>query len=149
MADVRDVHSQVEAVKIAMTQDRNGHVLRLGIHPNDTPESIMRDPVGTRYMVVLVRLDDQGEPVASQVDEDGKKAVILAGTLCSDINFQSWLSRTGHIDDATEEAASVWLRKYLSITSRRELKTNSVARKALYDLRSEFIDGLRTGSLYR
>jgi hypothetical protein len=141
--------TQFEGVKIAMTQDKNGHVLRLSIHPNDTPESIMRDPVGTRYMVVLVRTNDAGEPVPSPVDEDGKKAVALAGTLCGDVKFQSWLARKGHTDDASEEAASVWLRKYLAITSRKELKTDSKARKALYDLRSEFVDDLRTGGLYR
>lgn len=149
MAEVREAHTQFEAVKVAMTQDRNGHVLKMSIHPNDTPESIMRDPVGTRYMVVLVRTDDEGKPVASPIDEEGRKAVALAGTLCSDNNFQQWLMMTGDIEDATENAASVWLRRYLNVTSRKELKFDAVARSKLYGLRDEFTAGLRSGVLLR
>lgn len=145
MEDVREIHTQFEAVKVAMTQDKNGHVLKLAIHPNDTPESIMRDPVGTRYMVVLVRVGDEGQPVAAPVDDDGKKAVALAGTLCNDKNFQSWLAVSGEIDDATEEAAAVWMRKYLKIASRKELKVDKEARQRLDGLRSEFIDAIKGG----
>lgn len=143
MTDVREAHTQVEAVKIAMTQDKNGHILKLSIHPNDTPESIMRDPVGTRYMVVLVRMDDEGNVVASQSDEEGKKAVALAGTLCGDTNFQQWLIAVGEISDLTEVAASSWLRGYLGVTSRRELKDNAEARKKLGGLRDEFVAAMR------
>lgn len=143
MEDIRDIHTQFEGVKVAMTQDKNGHILKLAIHPNDTPESIMRDPVGTRYMVVLVRLDDQGKPVAAPIDEEGKKAVMISGALCSDPNFQEWLVESGLADDMSEVAASTWLRKRLGITSRKELKTDKLARDRLTDVRSEFITWLR------
>lgn len=145
MTDIREAHTQVEAVKIAMQQDKNGHVLKLSIHPSDTPESIMRDPVGTRYMVVLVRMDDEGNVVASQTDEEGRKAIKLAGTLCADENFQQWLIKVGEISDMTEVAASTWLRGYLRVTSRRELKTDAEARKRLQVVRDEFIAALNAG----
>lgn len=147
MEDIRDVHTQFEGVKIAMTQDKNGHVLKLAIHPNDTPESIMRDPVGTRYMVVLVRLGEEGQPVASPQDEEGRKAVKLAGTLCGDEKFQQWLAYSGDIDDMTEDNASAWMRKYLNVTSRKELKTNREARSKLAALRDEFVIAMKSGVL--
>lgn len=141
------MHTQFEAVKVAMTQDKNGHLLKMAVHPNDTPESIMRDPVGTRYMVVLVRLNDEGEPVPSQVDEDGKRAVMLAGTLCTDEKFQQWLVKIGEADEYSEMAATVALRRILNITSRKELKTDSVARQRLLGLRDEFVRDLKAGKL--
>ena len=72
--DVRGVAINFEAVKIAFTQDKNGFVLKLSLHPNDAPESVMMDALGTRYMVALVRLSDDGVPVASPSDEEGKRA---------------------------------------------------------------------------
>ncbi len=147
--DIKEMSTQFEAVKIAMTQDKNGHILKLAIHPNDTPEAIMRDAVGTRYMVVLVRMDDEGKPVASQQDEEGRKAIALAGTLCTDTNFQTWLVINGEINDGTEQAASVWLRQYLNVTSRKELKFDTVARKKLLGLRDQFVNDLRAGRLLK
>jgi hypothetical protein len=149
MSDVRDVHTQFEAVKVAMSQSKDGHILKLACHPNDTPEAIMRDPVGTRYMIVLVRMDDEGKPVASQQDEEGRKAVALAGTLCADDHFQQWLTINNEIDEANEQAASIWLRKYLGLTSRKELKHDAAARKKLLGVRDEFTEALRKGQLLR
>jgi len=147
MQEVREVHTQFEAVKIAMTQDKNGHILKMAIHPNDTPESIMRDPVGTKYMVVLVRMNDEGEPVASQTDEDAKKAIQIAGILCTDEKFQQWLVQIGEADELSEMAATVALRRILKITSRKELKVDSAARQRLLGLRDEFVRDLKAGRL--
>lgn len=145
--DIRVIASKFEAVKIAMTQDKNGHVLKLSIHPNDTPEDIMRDLVGTRYMVALVRINDQDQPVASQATEEGIKAVKLAGTLCSDERFIDWLIYKGYIDDPTETAAAGWLRRYLRITSRKDLKEDRQARQGLLGIRDEFAQAVRSGQL--
>lgn len=147
MNDIADINSTFEAVKVAMTQDKNGHILKLSIHPNDTPEDIMRDLVGTRYMVVLVRVSDEGEPVPSQSTEEGIRAVKLAGTLCGDENFQQWVCMVGGVADLSEETASVWLRRRMGVTSRKDLKTNANARSILYSVRDEFTHDLRNGKL--
>lgn len=139
MTDIREAHTQFEAVKIAMSQSKDGHILKLAIHPNDTPEDIMRDAVGSRYMVVLVRMDDQGQPVASQATEDGIRAVKLAGTLCGDEDFQQWLIEQREADEMSEVAASVALRRLLKVTSRKELKTDREARQRLLAIRDEFV----------
>lgn len=142
--DIRDIASNFEAVKIAMTQDKNGHVLKLSIHPNDTPEDIMRDPVGTRYQVAVVRVNDHGEPVASPAAEEGIRAVKLAGTLCTDPDFQMWMSQQGYASEPTEQAATEGLRIYLGVVSRRELRTDPDARAALARLRDAFVASYRS-----
>ena len=51
-----------EAVKTSMMQDKNGTNIRLTIHPNDVPQDLHKDWVGSRYMVVLVKLNEDGTP---------------------------------------------------------------------------------------
>jgi len=48
-----------EAVKTSMMQDKNGTNIRLTIHPNDVPPQLHKDWVGSRYMVVMVKLDEE------------------------------------------------------------------------------------------
>jgi len=138
--DFKDISTKVEVVKVGMRHTKDGHIFSMAINPHDTPAELMRDPVGQRYLAVLVRLNDQDEPVSSKENEDGKKAVALAGTLCHDASFQEWLAATGEIDDMSEAAASVWLRKRLKVTSRKDLKVDDQARRRLDDVRAEFIE---------
>jgi hypothetical protein len=55
--------SQFEAVKVAIKQDKTGYVLTLSIHPDEIPEEVMRDFVGARYQVVMVRLNGEEKPM--------------------------------------------------------------------------------------
>lgn len=137
--DFEALSTKTECVKIALTQDKNGYVLKLSLSPSDTPEEILRDPVGQRYLAVLVRLNEQDEPVVSKEKEEGDRAVRLAATLCSDGGFQEFLAETGQIDEMADHAAAVWMRKRLGITSRKELKTDKEARQKLLSVRDEFI----------
>ena len=52
-----------EAMKLRLTQDGTGFVLALRVHPNQIPEPLVRDFVGARYMVAMVRINDDEEPV--------------------------------------------------------------------------------------
>ena len=54
-----------EAVKTSMMQDKNGTNIKLTIHPNDVPQDLHKDWVGSRYMVVMVKLNEDGTPVAT------------------------------------------------------------------------------------
>lgn len=131
MEESYDAEHTFEAVKIAMTQDKNGHVLRLSIHPDDTPEAIMRDPVGTRYKVGVYRMGDTDAPVPSKDTEEGMKAVKMAGVLCASEEFQEWLLFRDEIEEASEEAATLWMREKLGVKSRTELRINKAARGIL------------------
>ena len=51
-----------EAIKTSMMQDKNGTNIRLTIHPNDVPPQLHKDWVGSRYMVVMVKINDDGTP---------------------------------------------------------------------------------------
>jgi hypothetical protein len=60
--DIRQNALSFEAVKVSMNQDKNGIILRLNVHPNDCPKELHTDWVGTRYMVAMVRLNDEDMP---------------------------------------------------------------------------------------
>ena len=47
---------QFEGLKTGFRQNKDGYVLSLAIHPDDVPSELMKDFVGSRYMVVMVRL---------------------------------------------------------------------------------------------
>lgn len=143
--EIADIASKFEGVKIAMTQDKNGHILKVAIHPNDTPEDIMRDPVGTRYMVVMVRIGDEGEAVASPTVRDGIMAVNLAGALARDSRFQNWCVQQEMSDVISEPAAADAIRTHCGITTRSSLKTDIPARRRFLALRDEFANDLRRG----
>ena len=48
---------------MAMKQDRTGYVLTLSVHPDEVPDEILRDFVGARYQVVMVRLNGTDQPM--------------------------------------------------------------------------------------
>lgn len=58
-----------EAVKTSMMQDKNGTNIRLTIHPNDVPPQLHKDWVGSRYMVVMVKLNEDGTPDGGENDD--------------------------------------------------------------------------------
>lgn len=141
--DIRAMTSKFEAVQIAMNKDKNGYVLKLAVNPVDAPEDLLRDPVGTRYMIVAVRLNGQDEPVPSKQTTDGNKALKIAGMLCQDERFQEWLMMQNLVDELSEDAAAKAIRTVCGIASRAELKTNSEARKAFLALTARFDQHLR------
>jgi hypothetical protein len=117
---------QFEAVKVALKQDRTGFVLTLNIHPDEIPSELMRDFVGSRYGVAMVRINDDETGV--QYDNRVKKA----GMLCRNREFQYWLKDTGHTTGITEEDAVAFMYEYCGIASRSELNGNAEA-KAKFD----------------
>ena len=129
---------QFEAVKVALKQDKTGYVLTLCMHPDEIPVELLRDFVGSRYQVVMVRLGEHEEPLDRQEAFSGDRSVKIAGLLCRDQEFWKFLLDDNQIISADEEEASDWLRDYLGVKSRTELKTNPEARVRLEQIRSEF-----------
>ena len=128
--------SQFEGKKVSIKQDKNGYILTMSIHPDDVPEEILRDFVGSRYQVVMVRLDDQEQPL----DRDREYgAVKTAALLCKDTAFAQFLIDTGNIFTATEEEVTDWLRESLGVASRAELRDNTAAKKRLLEIQQEFL----------
>ena len=128
---------QFEAVKVALKQDKTGYVLTLCLHPDEIPEELLRDFVGARYQVVMVRLSGDETPL-DRGEFDGQKAVRVAGLLCRDPSFWEWLHEDTQIIEATEKEATDWLRDFLGVASRSELKVNQEARNRLEKLHKDF-----------
>jgi hypothetical protein len=129
--------SQFEAKKVALKQTKDGHVLTLAIHPDESPDEILRDFVGSRYMVVMVRLGDAEEPM-NRDEFAGAQMVKLAGMLCRDKEFWNYLHDTGQLFEKNENECISWIQNYLCIQSRSEIKINKVAQAALKELYTEF-----------
>lgn len=129
---------QFEATKVALKQDKTGYVLTLSMHPDDIPEDLLRDFVGARYQVVMVRLDGNEQPMDRQEEFQGERSIRIAGLLCRDKDFWEYLYEDNQIIEANEKEATDWLRDYLNIPSRSELKTNHNARLMLDSLYREY-----------
>jgi hypothetical protein len=123
---------QFEGVKVALKQDRTGFVLTINIHPDEIPSELMRDFVGSRYGVAMVRINDDETPV--QYNNRVKKS----GILCRDREFQFWVKETGHSADITEEDAVAYIYTACGISSRSELNGNVEAQNIFDKLVSEY-----------
>lgn len=133
---------QFEAVKVAMKQNKDGYGLTLNVHPDEVPDALLRDFVGARYQVVMVRLADDDTPMDRR-EHDGSKALRLSGVLCRESDFWEFLADTGEIFDATEESATDWLRGYLGVSSRADLKVNQEAREKLQTINKAYREWLQ------
>lgn len=133
------VHPHFEVVKVALKQDRTGYILTLNIHPDDIDDSILRDFVGARYQCVLVRLNGNDQPMNKEIEYAGDRIVQAAGVTCKDPEFWQYLFDDLRIMEQSEKYATDWLRDYLGIQSRTELRTNTVARDQFNLLHKEFL----------
>ena len=133
MEKVRDAAVHFEAVKISMSQDKNGITLRLSLHPNECPPSLHTDWVGSRYMVAMVKLNDQDEPEVSDQQREITTMIASAGMLCRNEEFAMFLGGSGG-----EEATANVLRERLGVQSRTEFNNNSEAREKFKALVEEY-----------
>ena len=130
---------QFEGVKVAIKQDQTGYVLTLRVHPDNIPEDLLRDFVGARYQVVMVRIGSDEQPY-----ERDDKIVQRAALICKDKEFWMFLYENGEIFPAEEQQATDWLREHLKISSRAELKNNDTARKSFETLEREYAEWKRS-----
>jgi len=129
---------QFEGIKTGLRQSKDGFVLSVAIHPDEVPADLIRDFVGARYMVVMVRLGDDDQPMNREGDFPGDTAVKMAGIVCRDPEFWEWLFQKQAIFEKNEAACKEWLHSYLGIESRKELKTDSSARDLFNQLKRTF-----------
>lgn len=128
---------QFEGVKVAMKQDKTGYVLTLSVHPDEVPERLLRDFVGARYQVVMVRLDGEEKPMVRDMEHSGDQ-VRLAGMLCRDPAFQQFLLDAHQISEANETQVIEWMKAELDIISRTEIREKPSAARRLKSIYQEF-----------
>jgi hypothetical protein len=123
---------QFECRKVALKQDRTGYVLTVVIHPDEIPEELLRDFVGSRYGVAMVRIADDESAVPYQ------NRVMQAGMLCRTREFQYWLKETKLLERISEDEAINALYKLCGITSRTELNGNADAQKKFDEMVNDY-----------
>ena len=138
--DNKDARYGFEAVKSVLRQSKDGIVLSLVIHPSNVPTPLLADPIGSRYMVGMVRMGDNEEIIEPESVREGKRMVTSAGALCRDSDFQKWLVDNGFTDDQTETAAAATVKRLLKVESRAELKDNVDAQRRWSIIRQHFIE---------
>jgi len=127
--------SQFEGVKVAIKQDRTGYVLTLSVHPDEIPAEILRDFVGARYQVVMVRLGEDERPANRDNFID---VVKISAIVSKDLQFHTWLEEQQEIFEASEDEALQWLYAKCGIKSRAELRVNGEAAKIFLSINEEF-----------
>ena len=128
---------QFEGIKIALKQDKTGYVLTLNVHPDEVPVDLLRDFVGARYQVVMVRLSDDNTPMNRDY-EYARDPVRAAGILCRDPGFAQYLVDTGNIISPVEANVIEWLKLELDIVSRTQLKEKPQAVRKLWTIEEEY-----------
>lgn len=125
---------QFEAVKVALKQDRTGFVLTLSIHPDEAPEELLRDFVGARYGVAMVRIQDN--ETATHYDNRLKKA----GMLGRSTKFHLWLRKENSLTIDGEDDAVEAIHRICGIQSRTELNGNKDAQKLFDEMVQDYED---------
>jgi len=130
---------QFEAVKFSLTHKRDGYHLSLVVQPNDMDQDIFTDLIGQRYMVVMVPVDDDETPKLSPERVKKDRLFVSSHTLCKLPEFWDYLMELQRgLTIVSEEDAGYWLKDYLGIESRNELKTNEDARERFEGMIGEF-----------
>jgi hypothetical protein len=123
---------QFEAVKIALKQDRTGFVLTLNIHPDEIPSELMRDFVGARYGVAMVRIQDNESP--THYENRVKKSGILGRSK----RFHLWLRKENGLTIDGEDDAVEAIHRICGIQSRTELNGNKQAQDKFDELLRDY-----------
>jgi len=125
---------QFESVKVALKQDANGYMLTLKIHPDDIPEALLRDFVGARYQVVMVRINENEQPYKRREHTVSNRAAIL----CKDPLFQKFLVESGLAWDMSERAAAAFVKETRAIDSRSKLDSDNDAKTTFEEIVKEY-----------
>ena len=104
-----------EAVKVRITQNKQGVYLVLNVHPDEVPEDLLRSWVGTRYYCAMVGIQDDETPAPHKPitkKSHGQKFVDRAGIMAREKEF--W--KFSEVDN--EADASEFIRNFCNIHSR-------------------------------
>ncbi len=133
-------HQAIEVKKDGLSQLQDGSwVLKLKVHPNDMPTSLMVAPMGTRYQAALVELDDDEQPVVQPAKKLGLSQE--AGMHCQRPTFWVFLSEmvaAHEVPVRSAAEAAVLVRDYCKVSSRAEFDSNQGAAAYWIDLRGKF-----------
>ena len=133
---IKDVALNFEAVKVSMSQTKDGIILRLAVHPHECPPNLHLDWVGSRYMVAMVKLNEHEEIDIDSGSVKGEKLFNQFSAMCRDNDFVNFFkSIIVKIDDNLKEnQVAELIKQHLDIPSRKELKTNQEVQRKFQEL---------------
>lgn len=163
----RDNAIHCEMVKYAYRQTKDGVVVSFVVHPNDVPPALSISHIGARYMVALVEIGDDEQPVVEhrreampnpqtsntrQLDaqpQPDKPAGAKrdwkdlqpqqqAGIRCGEPTFTAFLKEQYGRDWREAEDAAACIRLICEVNSRVELGTDQRARLIWNQLDSHY-----------
>lgn len=127
---------QFEGIKTGLKQSKEGYMLSLAVHPDDLPDNLIRDFVGARYMVVMVRLGDDERPAVQARKSD--PVVSMAGMVCRDKMFWDYVCVIEEEIIQSEAECVEWMKMYFDIDSRADFKTNENAKAKFLTIKEGF-----------
>lgn len=135
-----------EAKKHAYRQTQDGVVVSFVLHPQDIPDGLATASLGTRYLLALVEINDQEQPVKQSTPD---RTVQRAAIICTEQQFQNFLRTTqpslwSGVEGDDEAKAAAVLRRLCDVQSRKDLATNQRASAAFESLLSRY-EGWRRG----
>jgi hypothetical protein len=127
-AQARENGVHFECKKDGLQQRQSGDwVLRVTVQPLDMHSTILSAPMGTRYMCVLVEINDDETPVDHVAMERDKWRALgpakQAGIRCKDPVFWAFLRETYHPNGPVEdeEDAAALVRNICMVLTRSDL----------------------------
>lgn len=129
----------LEAKKDGLAQRQSGDwVLRLVVQAADMDSRLTNAPMGTRYQVALVEIDENEEPKA-RMDWRDLQPTAQAGIRCQESRFRDFLAvEHGFVTKDAEEAAIV-VRQICGVESRKDLSIKHKARALWHQLDAAFL----------
>lgn len=141
------VHCEVKKDGLRQTQD-GGIKVTFSIHPDDMPASLYSDPMGQRYMLAIVALNDDETP--RHTENKTKNYTAAAKLLAKDRQFWEYLCMahplsfvSGQMID--ESLVEDKIERLCGVKSCAEIKDGTEAGRKFAALYAEFQEHLRWG----
>jgi hypothetical protein len=136
----------LEIKKDGLQQRQSGDwMLRVTVAAHDMDQRIVAAPMGTRFVCVLVEVNDDETPVDHQAIDRGKwrdlGATKQAGIRCKDPVFWAFLSEELEAgEEINEVGATIFVRTFCGVESRSDLEKpgHGDARARWYSLDNRF-----------
>ena len=128
MAIEATYHGEVRVVRSSYTS-KTGPTITLALHDIDELNRV-QGMDGKRYMLALVEIGDDEQPVPSAAileKPKGGALAKLAGMWCSDPEFWRWASTRMDLPVSNANGAAAFIRLNCGVDSRAELDSNDEA----------------------
>jgi len=142
----RDVAIEFECKKDGLKQVQSGDVkLTLTVSPLDMPNTLYSDPMGQRYIAVIVPLNDDETPKETVKPKSfATSAKMLAKdeafhSFCKSVDYDAWLSAFIDWKDSDETKANCFIRYKCQVDSCAELIEGSEAGKKFKKLQGDYM----------